>query len=173
MKGLASTWSPPPPRADALVVHVVDDDEAVRRSLALLLVSFGHVAETYASPETFLASIGRLQAGLHHRRHPHARDGRTGIAGGVAATQLPDAVIVVTGHGDVCLAVRAMKAGAVDFIEKPYSDDDLLRAVDGALARFEDERQQHFHRRGGRADRFLTSRERDVSACWLRAARIR
>ena len=108
------------------MVHVVDDDEAVRRSLALLLASFGHVAETYASAEAFLAADRPLRPGcvIVDIRMP----GMDGLAlqEELQRRAIPIPVIVVTGHGDIALAVRAMKSGAVDFIEKPYSDEDLL-----------------------------------------------
>jgi two-component system response regulator FixJ len=146
-----------------LVVHVVDDDEAVRRSLALLLGSFGHATATYESAEALLAALEGLLPGciIVDIRMP----GMDGIAMQEELTRrgcrLP--VVVVTGHGDVAHAVRAMKSGALDFIEKPYSEDDILRAVNTALARLHDAQQQAAATEAA-ASRIagLTPRERDV-----------
>jgi len=133
---------------DGLVVHVVDDDEAVRRSLALLLTSFGLTAETYDSAESLLADLHNLAAGCL-----------------VVDVRMPgmDGLLVVTGHADVGLAVKAMKAGAHDFIEKPYSDADLLASVRSALARVADTRHSGMVVEAARARiAILTPRERDV-----------
>lgn len=114
-------------------VYVVDDDEAVRDSLQALLESRGYVVSAQASAEVFLASFrpGPVACAVVDLRMP-GMDGLTLIerlmAGGA---RLP--VIMVTGHGDVPLAVRAMKAGATDFIEKPYSNEAILAAVSKAL----------------------------------------
>jgi two-component system, LuxR family, response regulator FixJ len=146
-----------------LVVHVVDDDEAVRRSLALLLSSFGHATATYPSAEALLATLDRLTPGcvIVDIRMP----GMDGLSLQEELTQrackLP--VVMVTGHGDVGLAVRAMKSGALDFIEKPYSDDDSLRAVNAALARLRDARElQAATDAAASRIKCLTPRERDV-----------
>jgi two-component system response regulator FixJ len=145
------------------VVHIVDDDDAVRRSLALLLASYGHVPATYDSGETFLSALDGLRPGcvIVDIRMP----GMDGLALQQELKRrdsgLP--VVIVTGHGDVPLAVQAMKAGAVDFIEKPYSERDLMRAVNAALVRLQDARQ-HDAASSSAAARLalLTPRERDV-----------
>jgi two-component system response regulator FixJ len=145
------------------VVHIVDDDEAVRRSVAVLLVSSGHTTQTYSSAEAFLSSQGSQQPGcvIVDIRMP----GMDGLAlqQELNRRRITLPLIVVTGHADVGLAVQAMKAGAVDFIEKPYSEDDLLRAVDEALTRAKDARQQQAVAAAA-AGRIaaLTPRERDV-----------
>lgn len=151
------------PKRDTLIVHVVDDDEAVRRSLALLLNSFGLTTETYASAEIVLDGMAELRPGclVVDIRMP----GMDGLALQDELTRrgcrLP--VVVVTGHADVALAVRAMKAGAIDFVEKPYSEEDMLRAVTAALARAADNRQSvaPVEAALGRIAA-LTPRERDV-----------
>jgi two-component system, LuxR family, response regulator FixJ len=120
--------------ADAPLVHVVDDDEAVRDSLALLLESSGMSARTYDSAAAFLRALPNLASGcvLTDVRMPDL-DGlelqRRLMELGV---QMP--VIVMTGHGDVPIAVEALKAGAADFLEKPFDDAQLLAAVSSALA---------------------------------------
>jgi two-component system response regulator FixJ len=116
------------------VVYIVDDDPAVRRSLELLLDAAGFQAVSYATPKAFLGVAGGLPAGcaLLDLRMPE-------MDGLEVQTHLlsikPDLpVIVMTGQGDVQTAVCAMKAGAADFIEKPYSDDALIAAIESALS---------------------------------------
>lgn len=118
---------------NAGTVYVVDDDDAVRESLQALLESRGYVVSGQASAETFLASYrpGALACAVVDLRMP-GMDGLTLIERLMAeGARLP--VIMVTGHGDVPLAVRAMKAGATDFIEKPYSNEAILAAVSKAF----------------------------------------
>jgi len=117
------------------VVFVVDDDDAVRESLAMSLKLAGHQVESFASAAAFLAS------GAPNRSGCLVTDIRMPDMDGIEVQEelrkrncsLP--VIVITGHGDVPLAVRAMKAGAGDFLEKPFARDALLTAVRRALER--------------------------------------
>jgi len=117
------------------VVHIVDDDEAVRQSLAFLLSSAGHAVRLYDSATSFLGGLSGVKGGclITDIRMP----GMSGIellqALKSKSCLLP--AIVITGHGDVPLAVEAMKAGAVDFIEKPFDEEAILRAVEAALRR--------------------------------------
>jgi len=115
-------------------VYVIDDDEAIRRSLSFLLRTSGLVARTYETAEAFFAEAPNLAAGcvITDVRMP----GMDGIelVRRLAEAKLPLSAIVITGHGDIALAVEAMKAGAVDFIEKPFKEEALLRAVERALA---------------------------------------
>jgi two-component system response regulator FixJ len=116
-------------------VHIVDDDEPVRESLAFLCRTSGIEASTYASPIAFLDAAGSLREGciVTDVRMPEM-DGLTLLQRltekGVA---LP--IVVMTGHGDVPMAVAAMKAGAVDFLEKPFDDEVFLSTVKEALTR--------------------------------------
>ena len=116
-------------------VHIVDDDAAVRRSLERLLDSAGLKTVSYEGAATFLDAAAGLSGGcvLLDLRMP----GMDGLELQARLLQLGIAlpVIVMTGQGDVHSAVRAMKAGAVDFIEKPYNDEALLSAIEAALAR--------------------------------------
>lgn len=116
------------------VVHVVDDDAGVRDSLAFLLESAGHAVRTHVSAEALLAAVPDLAPGcvLTDVRMP-GLDG-IGLQRRLTELALPLAVVVMTGHADVPLAVQAMKAGAVDFLQKPFSDDRLLDVVRQALA---------------------------------------
>jgi two-component system response regulator FixJ len=120
------------PGVDA--VHVIDDDEAVRRSLALLLFSAGRAVRTYASAECFLAALPQTMDGciVVDVRMP-GMDGLQ-LQEHLTAQGVHLPVVVVTGHADIALAVRAMKAGARDFIEKPYTNERMIEAVTAALA---------------------------------------
>jgi two-component system response regulator FixJ len=117
------------------VVFIVDDDEAVRDSLEALLAAKGHSVEPYASADAFLAAYRPEFQGcaLVDLRMPGI-DG-LGLIEHLKARGARLPIVVVTGHGDVPLAVRAMKAGAIDFIEKPYNNQTILDAVRQALAR--------------------------------------
>jgi two-component system response regulator FixJ len=117
------------------VIYVVDDDPAVRRSLERLLDAADFQAVSYATPKAFLAVAGSLAAGcvLLDLRMPEMNGLEVQEQLHLMKAELP--VIVMTGQGDVQSAVRAMKAGAVDFIEKPYRDDTLIAAIESALNR--------------------------------------
>ncbi|HTR83274.1 MAG TPA: response regulator FixJ [Reyranella sp.] len=117
------------------VVHVIDDDADVRQSLAFLLSTAGLAVRVYESALAFLEALPTAQDGciVTDVRMP-------GMNGLELQRQLVERkvtmpVIVVTGHGDIALAVEAMKAGALDFIEKPFDDEVLLVAIRAALAR--------------------------------------
>ncbi|GLK77201.1 DNA-binding response regulator [Methylopila jiangsuensis] len=148
-------------RADA-VVHVVDDDAAVRQSLAFLLVSDGLAVQTHESAADLLAVARDIDGCVVTDVRMPGVDGiellRRLKAQGV---HLP--VIVMTGHADVPLAVEAMKAGAVDFMEKPFDDEAMLAAVRGALDRQADVagRQDRAAEAKGRIAA-LSERERQV-----------
>lgn len=117
------------------VVHVVDDDAAIRRSLERLLHAAGLETVSYDTPFAFLNAVTTLVPGcvLLDVRMP-------GMSGLEVQERLNEMgvylpVVVMTAQGDVTTAVRAMKAGASDFIEKPYNDDVLLNAIEAALAK--------------------------------------
>lgn len=117
------------------IVHVIDDDDAVRDSLAFLFESADLAVATHASAVAFLAEAPRLVGGCV------VTDVRMPEMNGIELLKrlreigvtLP--VIVITGHADIALAVEAMKSGAVDFMEKPFDDEVMLRAVKAALVR--------------------------------------
>ena len=149
--------------SDQAVIHVIDDDEAIRESLAFLLQTARMAVKTYASAAAFLEQL------------PHAgpaciiTDVRMpGMSGIELLRRLQELkigvpVIVVTGHGDVPLAVEAMRIGAADFLEKPFDDEVLLETVRAALL----EQGAHAERRTARAEvearvAALSKRERDV-----------
>jgi FixJ family two-component response regulator len=150
-----NTWQP--------TVFVVDDDEAMRDSIACLLDSVNLPSRMFGDAGEFLEFCDPQQQGciLLDIRMP----GMSGMellenlrANGVA---LP--VIVITGHGDVPLAVRALKLGAFDFVQKPFNAHDLLDRVHAALQQVQDRRQQD-RRRDRLRSHFdaLTGREREI-----------
>lgn len=110
-------------------VYVIDDDDAARDALAFLLGASDFSVRSYASAQAFLEAIPSLQAGcvITDVRMPDI-DGLE-LLRRLRNNEVGWPVIVITGHGDVPLAVEAMKLGAVDFIEKPYEADALLGAV--------------------------------------------
>lgn len=125
------------------IVHVIDDDADVRQSLAFLLSTVGLAVRVHESASAFLKILPEIQEGciVTDVRMPGV-DGielqRRLTAAGV---KLP--VIVMTGHGDIALAVEAMKAGAADFIEKPFGDDVLIAAIKTALGRRAGDRERN------------------------------
>ena len=151
-------------------VFVVDDDDAVRESLRWLIGSVGLAVEAYPGAAEFLAAAGDDRPGciVLDVRMP-------GVMGGLELQQRLSErgalwpVIILTGHGDVPLAVRALQAGAFDFIEKPFNDQHLLDRIYAAL-RLERERRTAAAARADAAARLatLTKRERDVLAGVLR-----
>lgn len=148
------------------LIHVIDDDAAFRRSLVFLLESVGWQVVPHASAEDFLAAcpaepeaIGCLvldirmptMSGLELQQQLHVRGWNVPI-------------VFVTGHGDVELAVQAMKRGASDFLEKPFKDQLLIDAVANAVRRHSAEREAESRREDARAllER-LSPREREVA----------
>jgi len=145
------------------VVHIIDDDQAIRRSLTMLAEAAGHVVRSHPDAESFLSRLDPDAVGcvVTDVRMP-------GLGGlellqrlGDIAADLP--VVVITGHGDVPMAVAALKAGAADFIEKPFDSAAFLGAVRDALRRRAaagEARRQAEVLRARRA--LLTERERAV-----------
>ncbi|HXD44271.1 MAG TPA: response regulator FixJ [Pseudolabrys sp.] len=117
------------------IIYVIDDDDAVRESLEFLLKTAGIRVHGFESAMAFLEVLPRINAGciITDVRMPEI----TGIELLQKVMDVkPDLpVIVITGHGDIALAVEAMKIGAIDFLEKPFDDDQLLNAVRSALDR--------------------------------------
>jgi two-component system, LuxR family, response regulator FixJ len=119
--------------SEKVTVHVIDDDDASRQSLAFLLQTADIEVETYPSAAAFLDRSGALGASciITDVRMP----GMSGIdlLRRLKELKVEAPVIVITGHGDIALAVEAMKIGAVDFLEKPFDDEVLLASVRSAL----------------------------------------
>lgn len=144
-------------------VHVVDDDEAARESAALLLRSVGYHVETYPSGVVFLQAAPSVGAGcmLLDMQMPELDGIEVQERLNAAGLRFP--VVVLTGRADVPLAVRAMKAGAVEFLEKPYTEAALLAALDEAFKRLEsDSHESDAVAIARQAVARLTPREREV-----------
>ena len=144
-------------------VYLIDDDEAIRRSLSFLLRTAGIVAHAYESATEFLQFVDQLAPGciVTDVRMP-------GLSGLELVKRLTEKgirqpVIVITGHGDIPLAVEAMKSGAVDFLEKPFDSKVFLAAVRAAL-----ETDDHHAQQAEAREKFkgvmssLTAREKQV-----------
>ena len=148
---------------DKTVIHVIDDDAAMRDSLAFLLDVNGFQPQVYESADAFLGAADRaaLDCVISDIRMP-------GLNGIELVRKLKGEgsscpVILITGHGDVALAVEAMKAGAVDFIEKPFDDAALLGAIRSALDALPDNRTGSSAKNEAEARLAeLSPRERDV-----------
>ncbi len=145
-------------------VFLIDDDEAIRDSLVWLLTPLGLSLRSYASAGAFLAEVAGVSGGciITDVRMPgmsglelHDELNRRGVL-------IP--VIVITGHGDVPMAVRAMRAGAVDFIEKPLNNQLLIERINEAL-RLSNERHASAREKSNIAQRYasLSPREREVA----------
>jgi two-component system, LuxR family, response regulator FixJ len=149
--------------SDEALIHVVDDDEASRDSLAFLFGAHAHKVKVYASAAEFLAAIAVPLTGII------VTDVRMPEMNGIELLRrlrekgIANSVIVITGHGDVPLAVEAMKAGASDFIEKPFDEDLILRAARYALRSSAAEGEQNAERAASqRKLATLSARERQV-----------
>jgi FixJ family two-component response regulator len=123
-------------------VFVVDDDASVRRALVRLLHSAGYQTKTFASAEGFLAQSRFDNPGciILDVRMPGLNGLELQQALSAADRQLP--IVFITGHGDVPMSVRAMKAGAEDFLPKPFDDEELLKAVAQALSKSQREQSE-------------------------------
>jgi FixJ family two-component response regulator len=151
-------------------VFLIDDDASVRRALMRLIKSAGYEVQTFASAREFLVSGGHNEVygclvldvqmpglnGLDLQRE-------------LLALNMNLPIIFITGHGDIPMSVRAMKAGAIDFLQKPVRDKDLLKAIEQALARASRDRAER-KEQGEIQSRMdtLTVREREVMALVVR-----
>jgi len=145
------------------LVFLVDDDASVRRGLTRLLLSAGHSVEVFASAAEFLARAPHVGPSclILDIRMP----GLNGLDLQEALTRQArdEQIVFITGHADVPMSVHAMKAGAVDFLPKPFDNEALLQAVEHALARSAERTQQRIERKALRSKLDeLTPREFEV-----------
>ena len=149
--------------ADDATVFVVDDDDQMRAAMQRLLKSVGLRAEAFASPQEFLRR--KLPDGPSCLILDVRLPGMSGldVQRKLTETGLQIPVIFITGHGDIPMTVKAMKSGAVEFLTKPFRDQDLLDAIQQALRRENEirQQQQEIQELRGRYQT-LTAREREV-----------
>ncbi|BAK68517.1 NarL family two-component system response regulator [Sphingobium sp. SYK-6] len=121
--------------ADRKLIHIVDDEESIRKSTGFLLRTSGYSVETWASGTAFIKEVRQAEHGcvLLDIRMP-GMDGLE-VQQALADMGVTMPVVIMTGHGDIPIAVRAMKAGAVDLLEKPFEKSALLRAIEEGFAR--------------------------------------
>jgi two-component system response regulator FixJ len=151
------------PMTDRRLIHIVDDEEAIRRSTSFMLKTAGFSVATYPSGVIFLREVKHADPGciLLDVRMPEM-DGLE-VQQALLDRGIAMPVIILTGHGDIAIAVRAMKAGAVEFIEKPFEKAVLLDAIAAAFERLDDS-----EKRAARSAEAavmisgLTAREQDV-----------
>jgi len=147
---------------EAPTVFIVDDDEAVRDSLQILLETEGYRTEIFESAIAFLDAFQTVRPGcvVADVRMPDM----TGLElqAALIERRLDVPIVIMTGHGDVPMAVRALKAGAIDFIEKPFTDDLLLDSIGRALAAVDASAQQRDLTAVAARLETLTPREREV-----------
>ncbi|MCL6678106.1 response regulator [Sphingomonas sp. RG327] len=147
---------------DTRLVHLVDDDGAIRRSVGFMLKTSGYEVRTYESGVELLKSLPAAPGCVLLDIRMPGMDGLQ-VQAELAKRGVSLPVVIMTGHGDVTLAVQAMKAGAVDFIEKPFEKGVLLEAIDHSFDRLRRATESR-----DRADaavtklNALTAREREV-----------
>jgi two-component system response regulator FixJ len=145
------------------LIHLVDDDEAIRHSASFMLRHSGFRVKTYVDGVAFLEQVEEAEKGciLLDVQMPRMDGLQVQEALNERGVAMP--VIVLTGHGDVAVAVRAMKAGAVDFVEKPYAKQTLVDALTRAFERLEARRKEEVLADEARGlIEHLTAREREV-----------
>jgi two-component system, LuxR family, response regulator FixJ len=149
--------------SDKSIVYVIDDDEAVRQALAFQMGSAGIDVRTYESATAFLKVVPTVQTGciITDVRMPDLSG--IDLLRRLRELKVTAPVIVITAHGDIPLAVEAMRMGAVDFLEKPFDDEVLLASVRSALDRGTRDQQRQAERSSiERRLAVLSKRERDV-----------
>jgi two-component system, LuxR family, response regulator FixJ len=144
-------------------IYVVDDDDGMRKALTLLMTTVGYKAMPFARPSEFLAKYDPAQPGclILDVRMPEMSGLEVQQLLNRSGSMLP--VILITGHGDIPMAVQAMKDGAFDFLQKPFRDQDLLDRINAALKQDAENRETvERHADLKRRAESLTPREREV-----------
>lgn len=148
---------------DEKLIHIIDDEAAIRRSAGFMLKTSGYAIETWESGAAFLKEVRHVEHGciLLDVRMPEI-DGLT-VQQELAERGVTMPIVIMTGHGDISIAVQAMKAGAVDFLEKPFEKAALIRSIEDAFGRIAS--AQSAAARASEAEVILgalTAREREV-----------
>ncbi len=150
-------------------VFIVDDDEAVRDSIKELVRSVGLGAETYASAQSFLQVFDANRPGclvldvrMAHMSGPALQERLNTLGASIP-------IVFISGHGDITVAVKTIKAGAVDFVQKPYREQQLLDSINEALQRDAAARRAAgIHTGFAERQATLTEREREVMALMIK-----
>jgi two-component system response regulator FixJ len=148
---------------DKKLIHIVDDEDTIRRSVGFMLKTSGYQVETWSSGQAFLKEVKHAEQGciLLDVRMPEI-DGLE-VQRMLAERGVTMPVVIMTGHGDISIAIRAMKGGAVDFLEKPFEKAVLIGAIEEAFQRIADATRLSL--RAAEAETILgalTAREREV-----------
>jgi len=148
---------------DKKLIHIVDDEDSIRRSVGFMLKTSGYQVETWNSGQAFLKEVRHAERGciLLDVRMPEI-DGLE-VQRALAERGVTMPVVIMTGHGDISIAIRAMKAGAVDFLEKPFEKAALIAAIEESFGRIAN--ATNASTRAADAETILgvlTPRERDV-----------
>lgn len=145
------------------LIHLVDDDAAVRESLALLLSTVGLRVQTWANPQTFLAEFDRHSVGAIVLDVRMPGIGGLAVLDKLVSEHVTQPVVMLTGHGTIEMCRRAFKAGAVEFLEKPVHDEQLIEALQSAVRQHVRSRERHQADQQAE-ERFaqLSNREREV-----------
>ena len=145
------------------LVHIVDDEDSIRRSVSFMLKTSGYQVETWSSGQAFLKDVKHAAEGciLLDIRMPEI-DGLE-VQNALAERGVTMPIVIMTGHGDISIAIRAMKAGAVDFLEKPFEKAVLIAAIEESFERLANATNHSL--RATEAETILgalTAREREV-----------
>ncbi|WP_084421340.1 response regulator transcription factor [Henriciella litoralis] len=145
------------------LIHLVDDDEAVRHSASFMLRLAGYRVQTHKDGVSFLDDVEKLEEGCILLDVQMPKMSGLAVQKELNARGIGMPVVVLTGHGDVSVAVQAMKAGAVNFVEKPYEKQVLLKALEEAFAQLESQSRGAMHKADAEKRlAHLTPRETDV-----------
>lgn len=145
------------------LVHIVDDEDSIRRSVSFMLKTSGYAVETWTSGQAFLKDVKNVEHGciLLDVRMPEI-DGLQ-VQRTLAERGVTMPIVIMTGHGDVSIAIQAMKAGAVDFLEKPFEKSALIGAIEESFERIAKAADASARAvDAGKILGALTPRERDV-----------
>lgn len=148
---------------DKKLIHIVDDEDTIRRSVSFMLKTSGYQVETWSSGQAFLKEVKHAEHGciLLDVRMPEI-DGLE-VQRMLAERGVTMPIVIMTGHGDISIAIRAMKGGAVDFLEKPFEKAVLIGAIEEAFQRIAN--ATNLSLRAAEAETILgalTAREREV-----------
>jgi RNA polymerase sigma factor (sigma-70 family) len=145
------------------IIYLVDDDAAVCDALSVFLESSGYSVSSFHSAETFLEETEDAVKGIMLLDQRMAGMSGMELQAELARRGIALPIIFITGHGDVQMSVKAIKAGAIDFLEKPFNNEDLLASIREAFAHADDSKKDHdLFAECRQCHTSLTPREREV-----------